>query len=250
MRAITLAAQVGAAQARVAQTLPIAGAAHFSTAAGTPRMLNELASKQALAAYGLPVPASQCVPLHDVAAAAHGIGFPLVVKAVSDTLAHKTEAGGVVLNVQSADAALAAAKSMAALSDRFLVEAMATGAVAEIIVGVQRDAQFGLTLTVGAGGVLVELLQDAVTLLLPISPADVRSALQQLKTWPLLNGFRGKAHGDVDALVAGVCAIADYAQANATNLQELDVNPLLVLPQGQGVLAVDALIYVTGQSSP
>lgn len=250
MRAMALAAQVGAAQARVSQTLPIRGTAHAANAPGTSRMLNELASKQALAAYGLPVPSSQCVPLEGVAQTANAIGYPLVVKAVSDTLAHKTEAGGVVLNVHSADAALAAAKSMAALSDRFLVEAMATGAVAEIIVGVQRDAQFGLTLTVGAGGVLVELLQDAVTLLLPVSPADVQSALQQLKTWPLLTGFRGRAQGDVDALVAAVCAIAAYAQDHATTLQALDVNPLLVLPQRRGVLAVDALVYVTSESTP
>ena len=253
MRAVALAAQVGAAQSRVAEILPIAGVAQWGDAgmqSSASRMLNELDSKQALAAFGLPIPASQCVALCDVAQAADAIGYPLVVKAVSDTLAHKTEAGGVALNIQTAAAALHAAQGMTTLSDRFLVEAMASGAVAEIIVGVQRDPQFGLTLTVGAGGILVELLQDATTLLLPVSADDVRRALQQLKIWPLLNGFRGKAHGDVDALVAAVCAIADYAQAHARQLQELDVNPLLVLPQGRGVLAVDALIYTTQQATP
>jgi acetyl-CoA synthetase len=91
---------------------------------------------------------------------------------------------------------------------------------------------------------LVELLQDSATLLLPVSRADIHAALQGLKTWPLLNGYRGKAVGDVAALVDAVAAIAAYAQAHADSLLELDVNPLLVLPQGQGVVAVDALIYL------
>jgi acetyl-CoA synthetase len=121
---------------------------------------------------------------------------------------------------------------------------MAADVVAEIIVGVSCDAQFGLALTLGAGGILVELLQDTATLLLPVSRADIHAALQGLKTWPLLNGYRGKAVGDVAALVDAVAAIATYAQAHADSLLELDVNPLLVLPQGQGVVAVDALIYL------
>jgi acetyl-CoA synthetase len=111
-----------------------------------------------------------------------------------------------------------------------------------VIVGVQRDAQFGMTLTLGAGGVLVELLQDAATLLFPVARAEVVAALQSLRVWPLLTGFRGKAVGDVDALVDAVLAVAAYAQAHAADLVELDVNPVLVLPQGHGVLAVDALI--------
>jgi acetyl-CoA synthetase len=114
--------------------------------------------------------------------------------------------------------------------------------VLELIVGVQRDAQFGLTLTLGAGGVLVELLQDAATLLFPVARHDVLAALQSLKVWPLLTGFRGKAAGDVNALLDAVMAVADYAQAHADRLVELDVNPVLVLPKGHGVLAVDALI--------
>jgi acetyl-CoA synthetase len=255
MRAIALAVHVGAAQARVADILPIPIMAPRKDAAQDltdepPHMLNEFASKQALAAFGVPVPAHQCVSMEGVAAAAQWVGYPLVVKVVSDTLAHKTEVGGVQLHVRSAEAAVAAARAMASLSDRFLIEAMATDAVAEIIVGIQCDAQFGLTLTLGAGGVLVELLQDAVTLLLPVSPADVRTVLEQLKSWPLLYGYRGKVHGDVDALVKAVCAIADYAQAHAAQLHEIDVNPLLVLPVGKGVLAVDAMIVLNGEPSP
>jgi acetyl-CoA synthetase len=202
MRAIALAAQIGAAQLLVADTLPLV---EVVANIGSPHMLNEYASKQALAVYGLPIPLGQCVALDGVAAAAQRLGYPVVIKAVSDTLAHKTDVGGVKLNVLSADAAVTAAQAMALLSDRFLVEVMASEVVAEIIVGIQRDAQFGLTLTVGAGGVLVELIQDTVTLLLPVGAAQVRQALQQLKVWPLLAGYRGKSSGDVNALVAAVC---------------------------------------------
>jgi acetyl-CoA synthetase len=172
------------------------------------------------------------------------------VKAVSDTLTHKTEAGGVKLNLKNAAEVQAAVAGMAQLSDLFLVEQMASDVVAELIVGISRDAQFGLALTLGAGGILVELLQDTATLLLPVSRSDVHTALRGLKTWPLLNGYRGKAVGDVDALVDAVSAIAAYAQAHADRLLELDVNPILVLPLGRGVVAVDALIHLLPDAAP
>ena len=210
--------------------------------------LDEAAGKQVLAAFGLPVPRGMVVSAAEAAGVANSLGYPLVVKAVSAQLAHKTEAGGVQLNVQNAEGVRAAVARMAALSDRFLVEQMATQVVAEIIVGVQRDAQFGLSLTLGAGGVLVELLQDVQTLLFPVARADVQSALHALKAWPLLAGFRGKSAGDVEALVDAVLAIAAYAQANTHTLLELDVNPVLVMPEGQGVLAVDALIRLAGEA--
>lgn len=206
-------------------------------------MLDEVASKQALHAFGLPIPQGVCVAAQAVADEAQHLGFPVVLKAVSDTLAHKTEAGGVRLNLKNTDEVQAALAAMAHLSERFLVEQMATGVVAEVIVGISRDAPFGLALTLGAGGILVELLQDSATLLLPVSPDDIHAALQGLKIWPLLQGHRGRAGGDVAALVRAIAAIAAYAQAHAEHLLELDVNPLLVLPQG--VLAVDALIHLS-----
>lgn len=208
-------------------------------------MLNEVAAKQALQAFGLAVPQGRCVPAHEAADAAQELGYPVVVKAVSDTLAHKTEAGGVKLNLKNAGEVQNAVASMAHLTSEFLVEKMASDGVAELIVGISRDAQFGLALTLGAGGILVELLQDTATLLLPVSRADIHAALQGLKTWPLLEGYRGKAPGDVDALVDAVSAIAAYAQAHADRLLELDVNPIVVLPHGWGVVAVDALIHLT-----
>jgi acetyl-CoA synthetase len=178
------------------------------------------------------------------------VGFPVVVKAVSDTLAHKTEAGGVRLNLKTAAEVQAAVAAMGHLASEFLVEQMAGDVVAEIIVGINRDAQFGLALTLGSGGVLVELLKDTTTLLLPVSHGDIRTALQGLKSWPLLNGYRGKAPGDVEALIDAVSAIAAYAKAHADRLLELDVNPILVLPADHGVIAVDALIHLSQDAYP
>ena len=266
--AIAHAARMGAARARSSELHPLselvplvwqasnaqvdaAGvqAAPNHTASRAPsHTLDEAAGKRALAAFGLPAPRGLVVSAAEAADVADSLGYPVVVKAVSAQLAHKTEAGGVQLNVQNAEGVRAAMARMAALSDRFLVEQMATQVVAEIIVGVQRDAQFGLSLTLGAGGILVELLQDVQTLLFPVTRADVQSALRGLKAWPLLAGFRGKAAGDVEALVDAVLAIATYAQANAHRLLELDVNPVLVMPEGQGVLAVDALIRLAGEA--
>jgi acetyl-CoA synthetase len=266
--AIAHAARIGAARARSSELHPLtdlvplvwqatnalvaaaaAPAAPNQAASATPsHTLDEAAGKQALAAFGLPVPRGLLVSAAEAPNVADSLGYPVVVKAVSAQLAHKTEAGGVQLSVQNAEGVRAAVARMAALSDRFLVEQMATQVVAEIIVGVQRDAQFGLSLTLGAGGILVELLQDVQTLLFPVARADVQSALRGLKAWPLLAGFRGKAAGDVEALVDGVLAVAAYAQANAHRLLELDVNPVLVMPEGQGVLAVDALIRLAGEA--
>ena len=239
--AIAHAADIGAARARLARTAPLAPLVPQADT-GSVRTLDEAAGKTALAAFGLPVPHGRVVAAGELLAYATELGFPVVLKAVSEHLAHKTEAGGVALNLRDAEALEGALARMAHLSDRFLVETMAQDVVLELIVGVQRDAQFGLTLTLGAGGVLVELLQDAATLLFPVARHEVLAALQSLRVWPLLTGFRGKPAGDVDALLDAVLAVVDYAQANAEHLRELDVNPVLVLPQGRGVLAVDALI--------
>ncbi len=240
VRAIAHAARIGAVQARWQDVAPLSVVTRMPAA--PVRLLNEVASKQALADCGVPIPVGQCVRAEDAGDAANRLGYPVVVKAVSNMLAHKTEVGGVRLNLASADEVNAAVAAMAGLSDRFLVEAMATGVVAEVIVGLHHDAQFGLALTLGAGGIWVELLKDSVTLLLPATVADIRMALQSLKIWPLLNGFRGRPAGDVEALVVAIAAIALYGESNAGQLLELDVNPLLVLPLGRGVVAVDALI--------
>ena len=242
--AIANAAAIGAAKKRLNQTvaLPVVQ----DLVQGPEVLLDEAASKRALAAFGLPTPKGAVLAANDVCAYANTLGYPLVLKAVSDQLAHKTEAGAVHLNLQNEEQVRAALEKMAKLSERFLVEQMAKGVVAEVIVGVQRDPQFGLSLTVGAGGVLVEILQDAVTLLFPVQRNNVRDALMALKMWPVLVGFRGRPAGDVEALIDAVMAVANFAERHAHQLLELDVNPVLVMAQGQGVLAVDALIRIKG----
>jgi succinyl-CoA synthetase beta subunit len=125
---------------------------------------------------------------------------------------------------------------------KVLVERMVGDVVAELIVGIQRDPQFGLALVVGAGGILVELVEDAAMLLLPTSAEEVEAAIRRLKIFKLLQGYRGKPAADIPALVKSVMAIAAFAEANRANLLELDVNPLMV--RADGAVAVDALVVL------
>jgi acyl-CoA synthetase (NDP forming) len=206
------------------------------------RTLPEGEAKAALAAFGLRVPHSKTVTRDEVAAAATALGFPVVVKVASVDLAHKSDVGGVVLNVRSAEEAAAAAEHLSALTQRFLVEEMITGGVAEILVGAVVDAQFGLTLVIGAGGVLTELMQDSVSLLPPFTQTSIAAGLEELTVYKILRGFRGRPPADVPALVSAIVAVGRYAEANLDSLVELDVNPVIVRPAGAGAVAVDALI--------
>jgi hypothetical protein len=203
-------------------------------------MLDEPTGKAALKAFGLTVPKGEVVALNDAAKVADRIGYPVVVKAVSDTIAHKTEAGAVKLNLKSASEVEAAAKAMAHLSDHVLVEAMQSGIVAEMIIGVTRDPLFGPTITFGSGGILVELLKDAASLLLPTSREAVEHAFDHLKLAHLVDGFRGRVKGDRKAAIDAIMAVAAYAERERDTLVELDVNPVLILEQG--AVAVDAMI--------
>ena len=211
--------------------------------------LDEWASKQALRAFGLTTPAGVLSTPGRAVSDAEMLGYPLVLKAVSAQLPHKTEAGAVVLNLQNGRALTAALEQMRAhisayaphvVFDQLLLESMATPPLAELIVGIKRENDFGLALVIGAGGILVELLKDSRSLLLPTTDSAIRNALLSLRSAALLQGFRGREVADLDALVTAIRAVADYACANAGQLLELDVNPLLV--NAQGAIAVDALI--------
>jgi acyl-CoA synthetase (NDP forming) len=206
-------------------------------------VLDEAASKRLLARAGVPVPDSRVVVgADDAAAAARVLGFPVAVKALG--IAHKTEVGGLRLNLRGAVEVSAAVAEMSDLSDAFLVERMVEGAVAELIVGVARDEQFGPYLVVGGGGILVELTKDSASLLLPTARDDVLRALDRLRCAPLLHGFRGAAPADVDAVADVVLAIAGMVERDPASIAELDVNPLLVLAQGRGAVAADALVRI------
>ncbi|WP_449432690.1 acetate--CoA ligase family protein [Pseudomonas putida] len=216
---------------------------------GQGQLLDEWQAKQALRAFGLPTPQGQLCTAGSAQAAAEQLGYPLVLKAVSAQLPHKTEAGAVALNLKNHEALHAAIagmrQSIAAYApqvafDQLLLERMATPPLAEMIVGIKRENGFGLALVIGAGGILVELLKDSRSLLLPTTDGAIRAALLSLRSAPLLQGFRGREAADLEALVAAIRAVADYACENAATLLELDVNPLLI--GAQGTVAVDALI--------
>jgi acetyl-CoA synthetase len=203
--------------------------------------LTEREAKALLAEHGLRTPAAMTCPIAEAGRTAQAIGFPVVVKASSADLAHKTEAGGVALNLSSPEAAQAAADRMAQICDEVLVEQMITGTAAELIIGVKRDPQFGLALVIGAGGILTELLADSATLLLPTTRVEIETALRSLKVFRLIEGYRGKA-GDLDATLDSIEAVARFAAAHESELEELDVNPLMVLENGKGAIAADALV--------
>ncbi|WP_223511383.1 acetate--CoA ligase family protein [Pseudomonas sp. GL-B-19] len=216
---------------------------------GDGHLLNEWDSKSALRAFGLPTPNGVLSTPDKALSDANALGYPLVLKAVSAHLPHKTEAGAVALNLKDATALSAALEKMRASIaeyapqvpfDQVLLEPMAKPPLAELIVGIKRENDFGLALVIGAGGILVELLKDSRSLLLPTTDGAIRKAVLSLRSAALLQGFRGREAADLDSLVAAIRAVADYACENAAQLLELDVNPLLV--GAAGTTAVDALI--------
>ncbi len=220
------------------------------------QLLDEKAGKEALARHGLPVPQNRAATLAEVAAASEALGFPVAVKALHKDLPHKTEAGAVALNIRSgAEAKEAAERILRNVAhhdsslklEKFLVEKMADRPLAELLVGVKRDARFGLCLVVGAGGILVELLKEAATLLLPVRRENVEAVLRRGALGRILQGYRGKEPADIAATIDAVMAVAAFAEANNDRLVELDVNPLLVMGEGKGALAVDALIRIVGE---
>ena len=237
LRAVVAARRVGRMRRRSDRVVPVDPVREV---AGPELVLDERTAKCELAESGVDVPEGAVVRPAEAARAARELGFPVVAKALSASLAHKSDVGGVHVGLTDEDAVRDAAEALSGLAEQLLVERMVPDAVAELIVGVHRDPQFGTALTIGAGGVLVEVARDAATLLLPTSREEIEEALRSLGIWPLLAGFRGRAAGDVSALVNAVAGIAEYARRN--DVIELDVNPLLVLPEGRGAVAVDALI--------
>lgn len=209
-------------------------------------LLDEWQSKQWVVTAGVRIPEGRRVTEVDVLPAARAVGFPVALKACGPEFAHKTEQRAVVLSLSDESRLLEAVADLKARlgCTVFLVEAMVERPVAELLIGLHRDPQFGLSLVLGSGGVLVELVGDSVSLLLPTNQREVRDALARLKVWQLLQGYRGAAPADTDAVVAAVLAIASLAGRESERILELDVNPLMVLAVGRGVVAADALVRV------
>ena len=203
--------------------------------------LSEADAKAMLAAAGLPVPAGiRAATVEEAIAAAKTLGFPVALKALG--VAHKSEAGAVVLNLLDAAAVEVAASRLIGLGTGLYVERMVQGGIAELIVGVTQDPLFGPVMTLGTGGVLVELLKDSATLLLPASRDEIEAALRGLRLFPLLDGFRGRPKADLGAAIAAIEGVADFVQAHAAVIGELDINPLIVCAVGEGAWVADALL--------
>ena len=246
---------------------PSAPAASTGLADSKPRRLDEPEAKALLASVGIAVPAGEVVEAADAAEAAARIGFPAVVKTVG--LDHKSDVGGVAVNLTSPEAVAEAARRLSGLGPggkvlmesqvqagamsgpsasgtrggKVLVESQVEGDLAELLVSVRSSHPIGWLLTMGAGGELVEVLNDTACLLLPESPEAVRSALEQLRVWPLLAGFRGRSAAAVDAVIAVTDRLTDLVR-DRPDIIEIEVNPLVVT--ADTAVAVDALAVVDG----
>jgi acetyltransferase len=204
----------------------------------------------ALAKYGIWLPQSREVATTDEAvAAATAIGFPVALKIRSGDILHKTEAGGVALDLRSIDAVRKAAGDLVAAArktypdariDGFLVQEMVSGI--EAIVGARTDKLYGPLLLVGAGGILVELAKDAALRMLPVSKADVTAMIDSLRLHTLLAGYRGRPPADRDALEATILALAQFYLDHRARIEDIEINPLMVRPQGKGAIAVDVRV--------
>ncbi|MEE3102788.1 MAG: acetate--CoA ligase family protein, partial [Actinomycetota bacterium] len=204
----------------------------------TRRMMGDEARRQ-LEAAGVPVPRWEVVSVDGAREAADRLGYPVVVKAAG--LAHKTEADAVALDLNDAGAVDEVARRIAGASaaEMVIVERQVGDAVVELLVSVRREDPVGWLLTIGAGGTLVEILEDTCSLLLPVTAEDVRSALQGLSVWPLLAGYRGRPGADVEAVVDAVLGVVQMAVA-PDRLVEVECNPLIA--GAEGATVVDVLV--------
>ncbi|MDP6352959.1 MAG: acetate--CoA ligase family protein [Alphaproteobacteria bacterium] len=214
--------------------------------------LGEDAAKQVLAAAGITVTRSILATDAEAAVAAAGeIGLPVVLKVESSDILHKTEAGAVALDLRDAASVAAAFADVTASARAYLPEAriegvgvheMVTGAV-ELIAGIKRDPTFGPVILLGAGGIMVEVMGDVALRVAPIDRAEARAMIGELAGLALLTGARGRPRADIDAVVEVLVSLSDLALATPS-LAELDINPLMVLADGAGVRAADALITI------
>jgi acetyl coenzyme A synthetase (ADP forming)-like protein len=208
-----------------------------------------------LAAYGIASPRAALVATaEDAAAAAESIGFPVALKLASSTITHKSDVGGVVLGLSDGDAVrrafLEVRRRLAALGREgemqgAVVQEMARGGV-ETFVGVTQDPSYGPLIGFGIGGIHVEVWRDVVFRVHPLTDVDAREMLQQIRGVKLLDGVRGGAPADRDALVDALLRVSRMV-GDLPEVLELDVNPLVAREPGRGVLAVDARIYVRGE---
>ena len=173
---------------------------------------------------------------------AEELGFPVALKIVSQNISHKTEAGGVRLNLKDRQSVVREAEELRSSLggdqlNGFLVQEMVDGL--EMLIGVREDADFGPLMVVGLGGIFVELFRDVSLRLAPVDEVEARTMLSELRGADALKGFRGQAPRDVEALVKAIVALSTFYLKNRGWLTEIEINPLIVLAEGKGVRAVD-----------
>ena len=249
MTAIAGAVWHGARRAEITANTPAALVAPLPAVSG--HLMDEDAAKKLLASSGIAVPRSLTGSGSEISGLAQKLGFPVALKMVSARLPHKTEAGAVKLGLRSSDEVTAAVQRMradvtafnaSALTDVFLAEAMVASPVAELMVSIRRDPQFGLAMTLAAGGILVELLEDARTVLLPAARSDMERALSRLKMSRLLDGYRGRPAANRQALLDTLERLATFAVEPKNRVIEVEINPLFV--GSDASCAVDVLMQI------
>ena len=213
-------------------------------------IVSEPEGKAWLLANDFAVPQGKVASGQTLGAVASQLGYPLALKMVSPYLAHKTEAGAVVLNLSDSASTIRASIKMQAdvssynpqaVTDQFLLEAMSPKPLAELIVTLRRDPQFGIALVLGSGGIFVELVGDAVTLLLPISPHDITRGLKKLRVSSLFNGFRGRPQADLEKISLQIHRLCIAYTKHQDEVAEIEINPLFVY--SDRVCAVDVLMH-------
>ena len=218
------------------------------------RVLPESEGKDWFKRNSFNVPEGKIVSAQQLGKAANAVGYPVALKMISRRLAHKTEAGAVVLNLKDEGSLRLAASKMKsdvaaydakAVSDLFLVEAMSPNPLAELIINFRQDPQFGAALVLGSGGVLVELLADSATLLLPTRPVEIIRVLKSLRVGRLLEGFRGRPAADIEQVAMEIYKLSVTYQKNMKTIAEIEINPLFVY-QAE-VSAIDVLIQVPNE---
>jgi acetyl coenzyme A synthetase (ADP forming)-like protein len=213
--------------------------------------LSEAEGKEILKAYGIPVPREAIADTEDKAVAvANKIGYPVVMKVESSDIAHKTDVGGVAVNLRSDDEVRKQFAIMLsrvrervprARVDGVSIQQMKSGR--EVIVGMVRDDQFGPVITFGLGGIFVEVLKDVAQRIVPLSDLDVWEMISSIKAYPILTGARGKKPADIPALREVIIRVAQIA-TDIPAITELEINPVIVGDLEQGVSAVDALVII------
>jgi acyl-CoA synthetase (NDP forming) len=204
-------------------------------------MLDELEAYGLFDTLGLPHAPS--VALDAGIAVAPELPYPVAVKALSAKIAHKSDVGGVMLNVRDGNALLAAIASIRKNTgvERVLVQPMTAG-LGEVLIGYRVDADVGPTVLLAAGGILAEIHRDRSLRLAPIDIDDAREMIAEVKALRALSGYRGKPRGDLDALARALVSLSQLAVRDGPAVAEAEINPLMVRAEGDGVVAVDALV--------